>query len=134
MLGFVGHLVDKISIRYMLPLSLIVRGLIFMMVWQIKDPTHWSFYLAVPFTHVCYYIVVMTNNSYSSKMYPKEIRGMCNSVNSLFGTVGMFLYLNYSQTLYSHGKGLPFIGVTILDFGTALLVVILTMIGYFTDP
>lgn len=134
LLGFVGRLVDKFSVRYVLPLSLMIRGLIFSMVWKIKDPTHWSFYLAVPLTHVSYYIVVMTNNAYISKMYPKEIRGMCNSVGGIFGTLGSFMYLNYAQTLYKQGKGLPFVGVTALDFITAIFCIIMMMFGFFADP
>lgn len=79
----------------MLPLSLLVRALVFYSVYCISDPTNWLFFITVPLTHVCYYIVVIVQTSYMQKMYPKEIRGMCMSVQGIFSTLGSFLYLAY---------------------------------------
>jgi len=134
MLGFVGHLVDKVSVRFMLPASFVVRAFVYYLVWNIKDPTDWSFYLIMPLIHVTYYVVVMTNQAYIQKMYPPEIRGMCNSIAGIFSTLGSFIYLTFSQALYKEGKSLPFLGVTTLDFILAVVCVILSMMGYFVDP
>ena len=96
-LGFVGHASDKISIRIMLPVSFIIRALVFYSVWTVQDPTSWIFYVLVPLLHLSFYIVVIVSTSYMQKMFPKDIRGMCMSVEGIFSIIGIAIYLIFSQ-------------------------------------
>ena len=59
LLGFVGKLTDKISIKYMLPIGLFMRAVVFFLVYNMSDPTIWYFYIIVPLLHVSYYGVVI---------------------------------------------------------------------------
>lgn len=100
-LGFIGKLSDKVSIRITLPASLIFRAIVFYGITLIEDPGKGpAYYLVVPFIHISYYSVIIIQYSYIQKMYPKDIRGMCSSVAGISGTIGTFLYLQWTQWLY----------------------------------
>lgn len=93
LLGFFGKLADSLPVKIVLPASFLFRAFIFFLVYRIKDPSNSiMFYIAVPLMHVCFYAVVISIQGYMQKMYPPEIRGMCNSVVSIFGTIGSFIY------------------------------------------
>ena len=77
LLGFVGKLADTLSIKIMMPATLLVRAIFFFITCRMKDPFNdWSFYLVVPMIHVSYYACTIVLIGYIQKMYPKEIRGM----------------------------------------------------------
>lgn len=78
-LGFFGFLIDKISVKIMLPITFLIRAGVYYMCYTIKDPWNHKvrFFMTVPFIHVSLYMVNMTILSYLQKMYPKNIRGLC---------------------------------------------------------
>jgi len=78
-LGFLGKLADIISIKVLLPITLLVRALLFFLAFQITDPTKLPFYFIMPLLHVSYFAVLMTFDAYLTKMYPADLRGMMNS-------------------------------------------------------
>ena len=133
-LGFVGKVTDKVSIKIILPLSLMFRAVVFFLIYKIKDPTSFVFYLIVPFAHVSYYSVVIGQQAYLLRLYPKEIRGMCQAVATVFVNAGTYFSLLYYQALYREGFRLPFIGVTMLDIFVAISVVLLVAVGRFKPP
>ena len=131
LLGFVGNLADKVQIRYALPGSLFVRAFVFFCVYKIKDPTAWSFYILLPMLHVCYYSVLIIQQAYMVKMYPRQIRGMCCALQGIFGSIGSVFYQKYAQLLFKGSKKLPFIGASILDLLTFIIVVALIRHQFF---
>ena len=74
-----GAVIDKISVKIMLPITFVIRAGVYYMCYVITDP--WDhkvrFYATVPFIHVTLYMVNLVITSYLAKMYPKNIRGLC---------------------------------------------------------
>jgi hypothetical protein len=61
-LGFFGYVIDKVTVKIMLPLTFLIRAGVYYMCYTIKDP--WDhkvrFFATVPFIHVTLYMVNMT--------------------------------------------------------------------------
>lgn len=66
-----------------------------------------------------------------AKLYPKEIRGMCNAIAGFLSFVGIFAYVGIT---YSAEDEWPFITVSIADISFALLIIILSFFGFFRKP
>lgn len=64
LLGFVGSLADKVSVKIVLPCTFLFRALVFFLAYLIKDPRSVTFYLVVPLTHVSYYACTIVVLSY----------------------------------------------------------------------
>ena len=69
-----------------------------------------------------------------TKMYPADLRGMMNSCQGIFSTLGSVVYLSLCGALNAHGPKLPFIGVAAVDVLIAILVVVLSFVGLFGEP
>ena len=82
-LGFLGKLADILSIKVLLPITLLVRSLLFFMAFRINDPTKLPFYFIMPLVHVSYFGVLVTFDAYLTKMYPADLRGMMNSCQGI---------------------------------------------------
>lgn len=134
LLGPFGKLSDKVSVKYILPFSLLTRALICFMTYRIRDPNNWSFFICVPLLHVTFYATTISLSSYMQKLYPRQIRGMCNSISSVFSSVGSFIFIPYSQSLYKQGPRLVFLGVTFSDFMLLIIVVVLVFLDFFKEP
>ena len=104
------------------------------MAFKIDDPSKLPFYFIVPMLHVSYYGVVMTFEAYLTKMYPSDLRGMMNSCQGIFSTLGGVVYLSICGALNEHNPKSPFMGVAAIDVFTAIAVVVLSSIGLFGEP
>jgi hypothetical protein len=104
------------------------------MAFKIDDPSKLPFYFIVPMLHVTYYGVVMTFEAYLTKMYPSDLRGMMNSCQGIFSTLGGVVYLSICGALNEHNPKSPFMGVAAIDVFTAIAVVVLSSIGLFGEP
>lgn len=134
LLGPFGRMSDMVSVRYILPLSLMMRAFICFLTYRIRDPTKWGFFLYVPLLHVTFYATTISLSSYMQKLYPKPIRGMCNSLSSIFQSIGSFFFIPYSQAFFKLGPRLVFLGVTLSDFVLLIIVLILVFFGFFREP
>jgi hypothetical protein len=77
----IGKISDQISVKIMMPIALIVRGIFLYAAYLMKNPFEsWAFYFVVPMIHVTYYGCTIILIGYIEKMYPREIRGMLNSI------------------------------------------------------
>lgn len=111
------------------------RALICFLTYRIKDPTSGAAFLFyVPLMHVSFYATIISLTSYMQKLYPKEIRGMCNSVSAVFGTIGSYFYIAYSQSLYKQHPKLVFLGVTVSDFIVIIACSAFAFMGYLKEP
>jgi hypothetical protein len=64
-MGIFGKFIDKLSVRIMLPATLIFRGIANYSVTFIKDPTDsYMYYIILPLTHFAAYSVVIALKSY----------------------------------------------------------------------
>ena len=88
LLAFVGKMIDTFSAKILLPLSFFTRGCLFLLTYLIEDPHSVQYYITVPMLYVSHYSTVIILMSYLNKMYPKEVRGMMNSVQGLFSKIG----------------------------------------------
>ena len=95
-MGIYVNFADKVSIRVMLPITAVLRGLVNLGVYFIEDPLKgpW-FYILVPAVHGVYAPVSVCINGYIQKMFPSEIKGMCMAVSVLFQSIGSFFYIAY---------------------------------------
>ena len=64
LLGIVGIVVDKVSIKITLPIALLIRALVFYLSYSIDNPRSLEFSIVVPMTHVAYFMVMIILNSY----------------------------------------------------------------------
>ena len=133
LLGILGRLFDTMSIKISLPITLILRALSWFSLYTIEDPNSWFFFLMIPLTHVMYFATKITAESYITKMYPKDIRGMCNSVYGVCFSLTSFVYLSFCNWLFDKKAKLPFMGCAVADVLIALVVVILVSAGKFGD-
>jgi len=110
----------------MLPLVFILRAINFLLVYFITDPLNQMFLYntVVSFTHISAYIVMIAVQSFLSKQYPKNIRGMCMMVQSIFTLFGLTFYLQFLNHIYKIEKVYPFLGVSGIDFVIGLVLVI----------
>ena len=63
-------------------------------------------------------------------MYPKNIRGLCGTAYGIFGAIGGFIFPSFFEYLYEISPTMPFLGVTFVDIGSAVLCLILIMFGF----
>ena len=84
--------------------------------------------------HVSYYGVVMTFEAYLTKMYPSDLRGMMNSCQGIFSSLGGVTYLTICGALNEHDPKYPFMGVAAIDVITAIAVVLMSSVGLFGEP
>jgi hypothetical protein len=131
LLGFVGKLADSVPPKIFLPVTFMIRGLLFLAAYTIKDPTKWLFYIVLPLMHVGYYAVVMTFEAYLTKMYPSEVRGMMNSCQGIFSTIGTVFYLNLCNSLNKENSKYPFLGVAGVDAVMVIILILLSSVGLF---
>lgn len=61
---FVGKLCDRHCIKYTLPFSFVIRGLMFFSAYRMRDPTNFGFYVCMPLMHLSYFIVVLANGAF----------------------------------------------------------------------
>lgn len=95
LLMFIGRSIDRVPPRMMLPSVFLLRAINFYIVYFITDPESQIvlFYIIVSLTHITVYIVNISVQSYLTKQYPKDIRGMCMMVQSIFSLIGQTIYL-----------------------------------------
>ena len=118
-----GKIIDSFSPKILLPLSFLIRGSIFLLTFYIEDPFSYQFYTVMPLLYVSHYSTVIINLSYLNKMYPKDVRGMMNSVQGLFSKIGQLGFIQMCLWLYEINFKLPFFGVACVDFGVAVVLV-----------
>lgn len=134
LLGLVGIVVDKVSIKITLPLALLIRAAVFYLSYSIENPRSVMFAIVVPMTHVAYFMVMIILNSYMQKMYPKEIRGMLNSFTGVMASLGSLFYMGISKMMaYSFGSAGPLLGVCLVDIVLAIVVMICVFVFKFGD-
>lgn len=121
------------SIKISLPIMLLLRAASWFSLYTIKDPNSWFFFLMVPLVHVMYFATKITAESYITKMYPKDIRGMMNSFYGIFFSLTSFFYLVFCKWLFDKKPKLPFMGCAVVDIFIALVVIILVSMGRFGD-
>ena len=119
------------SIKVSLPIVLLFRSMVLFALYTIKDPDTWFFYLVIPILHVTYFASILVCVSYIAKMFPKDIRGMLNSVIGVAGAISGWLYLIYCDYLFKKSARLPFLGISLSDIAITLLVIILVSSGQF---
>lgn len=129
---FAGSLIDKISIRVALPLTLLVRAGVYYIVFTIQNPVEesYKFWICCPMMHVCYYFTEVAIKSYLYKIYPEEIRGMCFSAQHIGGVILGSGYPFLIQYFYEIGPRYVFFGVSMIDLGTIVLLLLLYTIGF----
>jgi hypothetical protein len=127
----IGKLTDKISVRCLLPFALLFRSLMFFLASRIDNPDSTKFYCTMAFVYVSYYFVIVVHLSYLAKIYPKDIRGMCNAMAGFMSFVGIFAYVAYSSWLSETSTDWPLKGVSIVDLTGAVLVILLSFLGFF---
>ena len=125
MLGFLGRIIDSMSVKITLPITLLCRSATWFALYTIKDPTKWFFYLMIPLVHVMFFATILTSASYNAKMYPKDIRGMLGSVCGVCSAITGYFYLVFCNWLYQKSSRLPFLGCSVADILLAMSVIIL---------
>ena len=75
-------------------------------------------------------MVNMAIGSYLQKMYPKNIRGLCLTAQTIFGAIGGFIFPSFFEYLYEKNPTLPFLGVTMIDLGMVVVCLVLFMFGF----
>ena len=108
---------------------MLMRAAAWFALYTIKDPDTKFFFLIIPSVHVMFFATKILAESYTAKMFPKDIRGMLNSVYGMLFTIASFVYLTYIDWLFKKSARLPFLGVAITDVLIALLVIILSSTG-----
>jgi hypothetical protein len=68
--------------------------------------------------------------SYLYKIYPKHIRGMCITTQHISGIILGSGYPFLIQYFYELGPRYPFLGVSVIDLGTIVLLGLLFLIGF----
>lgn len=121
LLAFVGKIIDTFSPKILLPLSFFIRGVLFLLTYLITDPNSYEYYFVVPMLYVSHYSTVIILLSYLNKMYPKEVRGMLNSVQGLFSKIGQLCFIQICLRLYEANYRLPFLGVACIDAGVSIV-------------
>lgn len=106
LLGLVGRLFDTMSIKISLPITVLCRAAVFFAIYSIKNPDTWFFYLIIPVVHVTFFASILLPVSYIAKMFPKDIRGMMNSMVGVFGALTQFIYLTYCDWLFKKSPNL----------------------------
>lgn len=134
LLGIVGIVVDKVSIKITLPIALLIRALVFYLSYSIDNPRSLEFSIVVPMTHVAYFMVMIILNSYMQKMYPKEIRGVLNSFTGVMSYLGSLFFVVISKMMtFSFGSAGPLLGVCFVDIVLAIVVIICVFVFKFGD-
>lgn len=62
-------------------------------------------------------------------MFPKDIRGMLNSLFSISAQIGVFIYLIFCEKLFEMSPRAPMLGISMVDL---LMAIILLIIMSFT--
>jgi hypothetical protein len=82
----VGFIIDRISIKIMLPIVFTIRAVVYFLVstitYSVKQK--FMFFTLVPLSTATFYMVMITFNCYLFKMYHKNIRATCNMVSHIF--------------------------------------------------
>ena len=134
LLGGVGYLSDRISPKVMLPAMLLLHAVNMYFIFTIENPME-NYYLTVFFislTHFTWRGGTVVMNSFLAKLYPKEIRGMCLSVQSIFFLLGTLLFTQYCEILYEqYDAKNPFLGCAITDVALAVIIGLLGICGKF---
>ena len=93
---------DRISVKCLLPFTLLFRSLMFFLASRIDDPTTgFGFYVLMSFVYLSYYSVITVHLGYLCKLYPKEIRGICTGMSGFLSLAGVFAYVAYASLLES---------------------------------
>jgi hypothetical protein len=125
LLGIVGVMIDKFSIRVILPLALLIRAILFFIVFLIKDPNSVLFYIFTPLIHFGYFAVFIIVQAYLYRLYPKQIRALLNSISGIISTLGLLLINEICGWAYKFGPSKPLLVVTILDISLTMIVILL---------
>ena len=132
LMTFVGKLYDVFSPKIMIPSTILARGGCFALIWSIKDPRSWSFYLIVPLMHLVYHSSAVSISSYQQSMYPKEVRGLMTSVSGIISSIGAIAYQSLFQWSFkTHGPAGPFITYAISNVCVATFVILLSCCNLF---
>jgi hypothetical protein len=109
-----------------------MRAGVYYLVFTITDPVKqgFLFWTCCPMMHVCYYLTEISMKSYLYKIYVPEIRGMCIMAQTIAGYVFGSGYPFLIQYFYDIDPKYVFFGVSMIDLGTIVVLLLLYLIGF----
>ena len=126
-----GRFVDKLSVKIMVPFTLIFQIVLMLLYMQVTCPNHWlGWVCAVPQAGSSY-MVIVSMQAYLSKRTPKMIRGVIFAVIGMISSLGTVLYLQVAKVLVkTHDNDDSWNFTTIAIFDLIMLVVLLVSIFF----
>ena len=96
----VGLIIDKISLKIILPISYLVSGIIISTFYFIEDPDGWLSYVIWCLTTLAFCFQIVSLENYFSRNVPKEVRGIMFGIFYVVANLGRLIFYKVGGILF----------------------------------